>query len=266
MYDSLTPDLVKNALRYAIHECRPDWEENFVNWLLQLIDLSVKAGFGKFQNKWYIPKTGIPTGGNISVQLANISVFYALKFSLFSNQLMMENIISVKRFIDDGTGIFKGSSEEFDIWKTLFTTKLKKFNLTIKDEDWDIAFKSGNMVHILDIQYGFDENGSLITDLYRKPTDSRGYLHFNSCHPNHVFSSIVYSQALRLKRIINNEDKLNIHLEEMKIDFLNAKYPKKMIENIINKVKITPRSLEKNVNHIQKEGIILTSTFVEINP
>ena len=119
-----------------LHESRPDWEENFVNWLLQLIDLSVKAGFGKFQNKWYIPKTGIPTGGNISVQLANISVFYALKFSLFSNQLMMENIISVKRFIDDGTGIFKGSSEDFDIWKTLFTTKLKKFNLTIKDEDW----------------------------------------------------------------------------------------------------------------------------------
>ena len=77
MYDSLTPDLVKNALRYAIRECRPDWEENFVNWLLQLIDLSVKAGFGKFQDKWYTPKTGIPTGGNISVQLANISVFYA---------------------------------------------------------------------------------------------------------------------------------------------------------------------------------------------
>ena len=43
LYDSLTPELVKNALKYAIHECRPDWEENFVNWLLQLIDLSVKA-------------------------------------------------------------------------------------------------------------------------------------------------------------------------------------------------------------------------------
>ena len=97
-----------------------------------------------------------------------------------------------------------------------------------------------------------------MTYLYRKPNDSRGYLHYSSCHPPHIFSSIVYSQALRLKRIINNEDRLNTHLEEMKSDLLNAKYPIKLVDNIIiTKVKATPSTLDKNTKRGQVEGTIL---------
>lgn len=174
---------------------------------------------------------------------------------------MMKDIVSVKRFIDDGTGIFTGTEQAFEQWKQHLVAKLQKLKLFIKDEDWDTAFKLGETVHILDITFGFDESGSLITDLYRKPTDSRGYLHFSSCHPPHIFSSIVYSQALRLKRIVNNEDKLSSHLEEMKSDFLVAKYPIKLVDNIIAKIKATPRSLEKNTNRGNIEGTILTTTF-----
>lgn len=77
----------------------------------------MSAGFGKYKNKWYKPTTGIPTGGNISVQLANISIYYALSKSLFSKESMMTNIISTIRFIDDGGGIFNGTLEEFEAWK-----------------------------------------------------------------------------------------------------------------------------------------------------
>ena len=261
LYDSLTPELVREAVKHAIHECKPLWDDKFVHWLLSLIDLSMEAGFGKFDNKWYRPKTGIPTGGNISVQIANIAVFYAIKFSLYSNEDMMKDIVSTKRFIDDGTGIFSGSMEEFNSWKEEFTDKLKKFKLYIKDGDWDVAFNAGEMVHILDIYFGFDHDGALITDLYRKETDSRGYLHFNSCHPNHVFSSIVYSQALRLKRIVSNTSMLDKHLNEMENDFLSAKYPKQMVRNIINKVKSSPRTLAKNKHTQFDDTIILSSTF-----
>ena len=191
LYDSLTPDLVKKALKHAIQVCRRQWTKKFVDWILKLIDLSMSAGFGKFGKKWYRPATGIPTGGNISVQLANIAVYYALHMSLFSKPQMMKNIISTVRFIDDGSGIFNGTNDEFERWKIELTTNLKRFNLLIKNEDWDVGINSGDMVHILDISFGF-HNGNLVTDLFRKDKDSRGYLHFSSCHPNHVFSGIVY--------------------------------------------------------------------------
>ena len=252
--------MVKRAIKYVIQKHRPAWEDNFINWLLELIELSMSGGFGKFENKWYRPKTGIPTGGNISVQLANISVFYAIYESLFSKQEMMKHIVSMKRFIDDGTGIFDGTKEEFNLWKTLFTTNLKEFELTIKEEDWDGALETGDMVHILDISYGFDNSGLLMTDLYRKETDSRGYLHYSSCHPNHVFSGIVYSQALRVRRIVNDETKFNKHLDDMKIDFLNAKYPKRLVSNIINKVRNCPRTLEKKTDKNALDSTVLVST------
>ena len=226
-----------------------------------MINLSMSAGFGKFEEKWYKPITGIPTGGNISVQLANIAVFYAMYKCLFCKEEMMDKIISTIRFIDDGSGIFKDSKEEFDIWKNTFTRSLNDFGLVIKDEDWDVALKPNDMVHILDIMYGFDEKGNLITDLYRKDTDSRGYLSYSSCHPNHVFSGIVYSQAIRLKRIINKEESLLKHLNEMKIDFFKAGYPHTLVENIISKVISMPRSLEKNALYPQNNDLILTSTF-----
>ena len=117
-------------------------------------------------------------------------------------------------------------------------------------------------MHILDILFGFNENGNLKTDLYRKETDSRGYLHYSSCHPNHVFSGIVYSQGLRLRRIINDDEVLHVRLEELKVDFIASKYPVKLIENIFKKVRELPRTLEKRVRTEElRENVILTSTY-----
>ena len=42
--------------------------------------------------------------------------------------------------------------------------------------------------------------GKIKTDLYIKETDRHQYLHYNSSHPNHTKRSIVFSQALRMKR------------------------------------------------------------------
>ena len=261
LYDSLTPTLVEVALRYAIEHCYPEWDSEFTEWLLDLIKLSMSAGFGKFKGKWYRPATGIPTGGNISVQLANIAVYYALFKSLFSKQEMMRNIISTIRFIDDGAGVFTGTCEQFDAWKTNLTQNLKQYNLTIKNEDWNVAHNLGENVHILDILFGFGLDGMLTTDLYRKETDSRAFLHYSSCHPNHVFSGIVYSQAIRLKRIISREEVLITRLEELKEDFKASKYPNRLIENIFEKVMQLPRTFEKRVRTQEiRRNVILTST------
>ena len=221
----------------------------------------MSAGFGKFKGKWYRPATGIPTGGNISVQLANIAVYYALFKCLFSKPEMMTHIISTIRFIDDGGGVFTGTREQFDSWKNILTQNLRQYNLTIKDEDWSFAGNLGETVHILDILFGFDLSGTLITDLYKKETDSRAFLHYSSCHPNHVFSGIVYSQAIRLKRIISKNEVFLARLDELKEDFRASKYPNRLIENIFEKVKLLPRTLEKKVRTGElRRNVILTST------
>ena len=96
-----------------------------------------------------------------------------------------------------------------------------------------------------------------------KETDAKSYLNYHSTHPNHVFSAIISSQASRLRRIINNEERLEQHLLSMKCVFLSCDYPKNMIDNIINKVKNTPRQLIKETENITpNENIVrIISTF-----
>ena len=45
----------------------------------------------------------------------------------------------------------------------------------------------------------------LVTDINVKKTDARAYLNFDSYHPKQTFPSIVYSQMLRYRRIINSD-------------------------------------------------------------
>ena len=54
-------------------------------------------------------------------------------------------------------------------------------------------------------------NGKLITSHYSKPTDYHQYLHYGSCHSEHTKRSIVYIQALRIKRVCSQESDFNEH-------------------------------------------------------
>ena len=99
--------------------------------------------------------------------------------------------------------------------------------------------------------------GDLFTDIYIKETDSRAFLNFNSCHPNHTFSSIIYSQALRYRRIINDDQLLKQRLDELKQYFIMSNYPISMTNNIINKVASLPRLLEEKTKNNQKSEKVI---------
>ena len=74
----------------------------------------------------------------------------------------------------------------------------------------------------------------MATDLYFKETDRHQYLHYQYFHPDHMKSSIVYSQALRLKRNCTFEIDFNRHLVNMKDWFLARGYPEKLVKEQIN--------------------------------
>ena len=53
LYDSIKREHVTTALRHAIGQCRKTWEENFIEWLLYSVELSLDAPVAKFGGKWY---------------------------------------------------------------------------------------------------------------------------------------------------------------------------------------------------------------------
>ena len=151
----------------------------------------------------------------------------------------------MKRYIDDGIGIHTMTKRRFEVWKTAISGRVAEFGMKIKRSDWSTPSSESEMINFLDINFTFDKNNVLQTDLYKKPTDARNYLNFSSCHPQYTFSSVVYSQALRLRRIINDDSRFKVRLSELGRDFEKCNYPVKMIQNILQKVAATKRCLEK---------------------
>ena len=80
-------------------------------------------------------------------------------------------------------------------------------------------------------------NGYFSTDLHIKSTDRHQVLHYRSSHPDHTKRSIIYSQALSISRICSNKSDFLKHLQSMKSWLEVRGYPKKLIEQDMERVK-----------------------------
>ena len=260
LYDSLDPSLVKEAIKHAMDTRRPDWSTELKDWIISLIDFSLRASVAKYNNSWWKQKNGIPTGGSLCVQLANITVFYVMSQKVYAVSDMMTMVLDIKRYIDDGGGFHLGNKEQFDIWLSTVNERINPFGLHIDESNFQI---NSHYINLLDIQYCFDSEGDLQTDLYTKETDSRSYLNFSSAHPNHTFSGNVYSQSLRLRRIINSEVRLGKRLHELAESFKEAGYPTKMVKEITDKVQNSERdiSVKQKEKKEDQEKIVVVSTY-----
>ena len=243
LYDSLRRDVIIEALKDAICTCRSDWSDAFVEWLIELIMLSLESAYGKYGNTWYIQLDGVGTGHTLSVHVANITVYYVFSRTIYND--IYNQIEDFVRFVDDCTGEWSGSIDNFVMWITeLNETLQSRYNLSLTYE----IGESCNFCTFLDVNYKFID-GKLVTDIHSKPTDAHRYLHYKSCHPSHVFRGIVYSQALRYRRIINDNVTLLERLTDLAGYFYNSGYPAKLVDPIIRTVANSERVLTYNTKN-----------------
>ena len=127
------------------------------------------------------------------------------------------NVYYLKRFIDDLFFIFIGSPSSIQKLERLLNSLHPTIKFTLK--------YSRTTIEYLDLQIYINHHRLLATSLYRKPTDCQAYLHFNSHHPLHVKTGIIYSQALRLNRLIDNDTDLQEHLHILTRALLVQGYP-----------------------------------------
>jgi hypothetical protein len=113
----------------------------------------------------------------------------------------------------------------------------------------------------LDTTISLKEN-EINTDLCRKPTDRVQYLLPNSCHPNHIFTNVHYSLALRILGVCSKTETLDKRLEELRQMLLARKYNKKVINNAIEKVKTLDRTTTLlKVTKTAKKRVVLAITY-----
>ena len=86
-------------------------------------------------------------------------------------------------------------------------------------------------------------NGRLESTAHVKPTDRHQYLHYVSSHIEHSKRSIVFSKTLCISRICSPGKHFRDHFQ-MRSWFMKRKYPEKLIDNEMKKVRFFPVNLQ----------------------
>ena len=188
-----------------------------------------------------------PTFANLVMGFLETKL-YQLTEELISPNCAQYIKVNLLRFLDDC----------FIIWDNNLAD-INRFITILNSLHQDIHFTtniSKHQVNFLDVLI-INGNDRIITDVYTKPTDTKQYLNFNSCHPKHTKINIPFNLARRICMIVNEGKLREMRLRELREDLRRQHYPKTVIEAGIKKAVTIPINIlrEKkppDLNHTNK--------------
>ena len=257
LYPSISPEFASQAILDACNTSS-DLTDPEIQGFVYFAHYLIKNSVTHYRGSWYRTLEGIPTGGSGSRPIADCFMSFVLR-NLMGSIVYNDYILWFKRFIDDIFGIFKGSISQFREFENQLNRLSNNYGIQL---DKGVIGKS---VDFLDVNVSIDSNNIIRTKIFRKPTDSRNYLHFYSYHNHHTFKGIVYSQMLRVIRLTSEANDQIIALEEMMDDFRRRGYPGNLLSYNREKVLNLDRNdlLQANGNRVNDnstEEVAILST------
>ena len=205
-------------------------------FLMTLLALVLKGNIFQFCQKLYRQVIGTAMGTRLAPNYA-INFMGSLERKKLLGQWTGTQPKLYKRFIDDLFFIWSSSEQELLQFLDHLNSRHKHIKFTIS---YDIKTRS---VPFLDMIVSIDNNGKIVTDLFKKPTAVCQFLQPNSCHPGHVTRNIPYSLSYRLLRICSNREMFLTRLEELRTDLIARGYRPKIIQDAFERAKQVPREV-----------------------
>jgi hypothetical protein len=238
LYTVLPHTMIMDYVIEMYKETLPNWNKYTpdikpipCDILSHIISIVLKQTFFSFNSNMYTQNYGITMGAPSSVKLANITLFKHLEKTL---QRFTGNTPYLQlRLIDDIFGLYNGTEDELQAWVNFLNNSHPSIKFTVEISTTQLPFLD-TLVYL--------DNNIVKTKLYKKPTDNKQYLLFNSEHPFHVKKSIPYAQAIRYKRIIADNEELHRELNKLKHNFTTRLYPISAINTALEKIEKLDRN------------------------
>ena len=203
LYSNIPHDLGVEAISFWLNKYPKELPNRISkDFVIDGIKLILENNSFCFNDAHYLQTKGTAMGTKVAPIYATLVLAY-LEEKLYNQaeqefdqdfRIYLED--NFKRFLDDCFIIFTKAEEELKRFHSLLNTLHPSIKFTID--------KSRTRLSFLDTQVT-NQNGTLLTDIYYKPTDSKQYLLYTSCHPKHIRNSIPYNLARRLKMIVSDE-------------------------------------------------------------
>ena len=136
-----------------------------------------------------------------------------------------------KRYIDDVLSLFRGDLKHAK-W---FISVLNSICPGVVEFTFEFSEKS---IIFLNTRLILNrETKQIDVDYYVKSTNKQLFLHFRSCHPEHVFRATVYCQAMLGKTVCSYPEWCESYMQRLLVKNIEQEYPEKLIDEQFEKVK-----------------------------
>ena len=221
--------------------------------ICDLINIILQNNNFEFDGQFFLQKHGTAMGTRMAPSYANLFMG-SLEATALENAPYKPLVWW--RFIDDNFLIWTHGQDKL----TDFITTLNHIHPTIKFTNET----SATSINFLDVTDILNNDNSISTDLYVKPTDTHQYLLSSSAHPRHSKQSIPYSLTLRLRRNCSNDMTFKKRTNELLTYLTNRGCKRKHIRNEIRKASTTTR--QDSLKTKQKRHNNRTPFVVTYNP
>ncbi|KZS04777.1 Uncharacterized protein APZ42_032158 [Daphnia magna] len=179
--------------------------------------------------KYYRQLKGTAMGCSMSVFMANTFMYRKTRHLIESPPA---DLLYFGRYIDDIIAVWTGSNEDIP---NIFDGEV--------DDNIKLTFAyGGKTLEALDLLIEIEDDGTLSTRLYRKPTEGTQFVHWTSAHPDNLKSSIPYAQLLRIKRNCSKVSDFIREAETLLRKFENRGYPQKVLDKACSKALLKDRT------------------------
>ncbi|XP_075697305.1 uncharacterized protein LOC142742645 [Rhinoderma darwinii] len=199
-----------------------DMSMNSKSLCLELLELILNENYFLFGDNFYKQINGTAMGSNMAPPYANAYMAEFESTHIYTNPRFRDNAICWHRYIDDIFCIWKGTEQSAIDFVQEINTIREGLQFTLNLSSQEISF--------LDTLVKKNNTGHLVVDLYTKPTDRNGLLHFQSNHPYKTKTSLPKSQYKRISRIVTDETTRHTRLQEMTDKFKDRGYPSRILQ------------------------------------
>ena len=196
-----------------------------VESIMELLTLCLKTTYFSYGGEYYQQNDGAAMGSPISPVVANIYMEFLEQEALETAQTKPDIWL---RYVDDTFVHWPHSRSDLDMFLDHLNSLCPSIQFTMEIED-------ERKLPFLDVQVTRDaESGIFRTAVYRKPTHTDRYLHYESYHPAHVKTGVIRTLLQRSRRICNSEAASTKEMRHIQKVFGNNGYPTNFIRRAMN--------------------------------
>ncbi|CAJ0931895.1 unnamed protein product [Ranitomeya imitator] len=208
--------------------------------ILTLLEFILRRNFFLFGDEFFLQLRGTAMGSNVAPTYANIYMAVLEDVFVYSSNLW-RHVRAWWRYIDDIFVVWEGTSLELETFHGFLNQIYPELQFTLTQSTTQIQF--------LDTLV-YKAGSRLETDIFIKTTDRNGLLAFDSNHPRRMVGSLPWSQLLRVRRIVSDEERIDLRLSEMCNKFIARGYPPREVIKYKNKAYNCSRASIRNKTRV----------------